>query len=98
MSIVWAWPLDIEAYIEQGRSIVAPRPPCPECQGQTGGWSGYERHLREKTDWLIWIPRVRCRVCGVTHALLPWFVLAWRWDEVEVIGRGLELAAEGWGH
>ena len=34
----------------------------------------------------------------MTHALLPWFVLAWRWDVVEVIGRGLGLAAEGWGH
>jgi hypothetical protein len=96
--IVWPCPLDVDTYVEKGRQIEAPRPPCPECAGPTGGWSGYERHLREVVDRLIWIPRVRCRVCGVTHALLPWFVLGWRWDAVEVIGRGLELSAEGWGH
>jgi len=30
---------------------------------------------------------VRCGSCEVTQALLPWFVLNRRWDEVEVIGR-----------
>ncbi len=29
---------------------------------------------------------------------MPWFVLPWRWDETEVIGRAIELAAKGWGH
>ncbi len=28
--------------------------------------------------------------CGVTQALLPWFVVAWRWDLVEVIGAALD--------
>jgi hypothetical protein len=64
----------------------------------TGGWSGYERHLRNEGDRVIWIPRVRCGSCGVTQALLPWFVLNRRWDEVEVIGSALEMTAEGWGH
>ncbi len=41
---------------------------------------------------------MRCGTCGVTQALLPWFVMAWRWDEVEVIGGALEMAVEGWGH
>ena len=98
MSIVWPCPLDVDAYIEHGRELEAPRPPCPLCSGPTGRWSGYERHLRDGRDRLIWIPRVRCGVCGVTQALLPWFVLAWRWDVVEVIGSALEMAAEGWGH
>lgn len=29
----------------------------------------------------------------MTQALLPWFVLPWRWDEAEMIGRALEMAA-----
>jgi hypothetical protein len=98
LSILWACPLDVEAYIKHGREIETPRPACPLCAGATGSWSGYERHLRDEHDRLIWIPRVRCGACGVTQALLPWFVVAWRWDVVEVIGRALELAAEGWGH
>jgi hypothetical protein len=41
---------------------------------------------------------VRCRACGTTQALLPWFVVPWRWDVVEVIGQALELLAKGWGY
>lgn len=39
--------------------------------------AGYERHLRADGNRLIliWIVRVRCRVCAVTQALLPWFVV-----------------------
>lgn len=98
MSIVWPCPLDVDAYVVHGRELEVPRPACPRCSGQTGRWSGYERHLRVDRDRLIWIPRVRCSTCGVTHALLPWFVVAGRWDVVEVIGSALEMAAEGWGH
>lgn len=97
MSMVWACPLDVESYAELCRFIETPRPSCPECAGPTGGWSGYERHVREPSDRLIWIPRVRCQDCGVTQALLPWFLLSWRWDAVVVIGRALELPAKGWG-
>lgn len=98
MSIVWVCPLDVDTYVERGREIESPRPACPLCSGPTGSWSGYERHLRDERDRLIWIPRVRCGACGVTQALLPWFVVAWRWDVLWVIGRALELAAQGWGH
>lgn len=98
MSIVWPCPLDVDTYVAHGRELKVPRPLCPRCAGPTGGWSGYERHLRDERDRLIWIPRVRCGACGVTHALLPWFVMAWRWDVVEVIGSALEMAAEGWGY
>ena len=92
------WPGDVDAYVERGTEIEAPRPPCPTCACITEGWSGYERHLREAGDRLIWIPRVHCTGCGKTQALLTWFVLPWHWDAVEVIGRAIELAAEGWGH
>jgi len=98
VSIVWPCPLDVDAYVEHGRELEVPRPPCPLCSGPTGYWSGYERHLRDGGDRLIWIPRVRCGVCGVTQALLPWFVVARRWDVVDVIGSALVMAVEGWGH
>jgi transposase-like protein len=98
VSIVWPCPLDVDAYVERGRELEVPRPRCPRCAGPTGSWSGYERHLRGERDRLIWIPRVRCGSCAVTQALLPWFVLYRRWDEAEVIGSALEMAAEGWGH
>ena len=29
--------------------------------------------------------------------MLPWFVLPWLWDAMEWIGRGIKLAAGGWG-
>jgi len=98
LSIVWLCPLDVDAYIELGRGVEAPRPPCPLCSGPTRSWSGYERHLREERDRLIWIPRVRCTACGTTQALLPWFVVPRRWDVVEVMGRALQMLAAGWGH
>jgi len=98
LSIVWPCPLDVDTYVERGREMESPRPTCPLCSGPTGGWSGYERHLRDERDRLIWIPRVRCGACGVTQALLPWFVVPGRWDPVEVIGCALGMVAEGWGH
>ena len=95
--IVWLCPLDVSAYAEGGREIRPPRPPCPRCGGPTGAWSGYERHLRDEGDRLIFVPRVRCRACGVTQALLPWFVTPYRWDTTDVIGRALELSVSGQG-
>jgi hypothetical protein len=32
------------------------------------------------------VPRLRCARCGVSHALLPAFTLAWRLDVAETIG------------
>ena len=31
--MVWPWPLDVDAYVERGQQIEAPRPACPECAG-----------------------------------------------------------------
>ena len=36
--------------------------------------------------WKIFVPRLRCARCGVSHALLPAFTLAWRLDVAETIG------------
>jgi transposase-like protein len=70
---------------------------CPRCGGPTGPWSGYLRHLRDAELHRIFVPRVRCKRCRRTAALLPWFVTPYRWDTVEVIGRALELAVSGQG-
>jgi len=95
--IVWLCPLDVSAYAERGREITPPRPACPRCGGPTGPWSGYLRHLRDAELHRIFVPRVRCRRCGVTQALLPWFVTPYRWDTTDVIGHALELSIGGCG-
>lgn len=98
MPIVWACPLDVDAYAARGRAIETPRPACPLCAGPTQRWHGYLRHLRDDRDRLIWIPRLRCTSCGVTQALLPSFLLHRRWDAVAHIGQAAELATGGLGH
>ena len=43
----------------------------------------------------VFIQRARCGGCGVTHALLPAFVLAWRLDAAETAGLVIARAAGG---
>jgi hypothetical protein len=93
--IVWPCGLDVSAYAAQGRDVAPPRPACPRCGGPTGPWSGYLRHLRDAELHRIFVPRVRCRRCGKTAALLPWFVSPYRWDSVDVIGQALEHSVAG---
>ena len=95
--IVWPCRLDVSTYAARGRDVTPPRPACPRCGGPTGPWSGYLRHLRDAGLHRIFVPRVRCRRCRRTAALLPWFVTPYRWDTVDVIGRALELAVSGRG-
>jgi hypothetical protein len=45
----------------------------------------------------VFIPRVRCRACGRTDALLPWFAVPYRYDTIDVIGAALERSAAGAG-
>jgi len=50
-------------------------------------WSGYRRFVRSGGRCRrIWVPRLRCGRCRVSHALLPAFALAWRLDVVESVG------------
>ncbi len=95
--IVWPSPLDVSTYAARGREVDPPRVSCPRCGGPTGPWSGYLRHLRDVGLHLVFVPRVRCKRCGRTDALLPWFVTPYRWDSVDVIGAALErhVAGEG---
>lgn len=95
--IVWPCRLDVSTYAALGRDVTPPRVACPRCGGPTGAWSGYLRHLRDAELHRIFVPRVRCRRCGRTDALLPWFVTPFRWDTTDVIGRALERSAAGEG-
>ena len=87
VSIVWPCSLSVDEYVALGREVEFPRPDCPSCSVPTSRWSGYQRQVREAGQYSrIWVPRVRCGPCKVTHALLPAFVVAGRLDVAETIG------------
>ena len=84
MSMVWPCPLTVEAYAAAGRAVRVPRPDCPGCAAPMAVWSGYWRHVRRGGRCRkVFVRRARWRRCGVTHALLPAFALAWRLDAAE---------------
>jgi Domain of unknown function (DUF6431) len=95
--MVWPCALPVDAYAQAGREVKFPRPPCPSCAGPLVFWSGYRRWLRVAGGccWRIFVPRLRCGPCRVTHALLPTFTLAWRLDAAETIGTVIGQAAGG---
>jgi hypothetical protein len=94
--MVWPCTLGVDAYASAGRGVGFPRLPCPACAGPLVSWSGYRRWLRAGGRCQrIFVPRVRCGPCAVTHALLPAFVLAWRLDAVETIGAVIGQVACG---
>src|SRR5438034_6599448 len=96
MSMVWPCPLTVGAYASMGRAVKVPRPECPSCLGPVVFWSGYWRHVRRRErERKVFIPRVRCGGCGVTHALLPAFVLARRLDAAESAGLVIGQVAAG---
>ena len=87
MAIVWPCPLSVDAYVAAGRGVEFPRLDCPSCRVPMMFWSGYRRHVRVAGRCRkIFVPRLRCGRCRVTHALLPAFVLAWRLDAAEAVG------------
>jgi hypothetical protein len=96
VSMVWPCPVTAGAYASLGRAVVVPRPECLSCSLPVVFWSGYWRHVRwRRQERKIFIPRVRCRGCGVTHALLPAFVLARRLDAAEPAGAVIGEVAGG---
>ena len=96
MAIVWPCLLPVDAYVAAGREVEFPRPACPSCSGPLVFWSGYRRHVREAGRCRkIFVPRLRCSPCRVTHALLPAFVLAWRLDVAEAVGAVIGQVAGG---
>jgi Domain of unknown function (DUF6431)/Helix-turn-helix domain len=96
VAIVWPCPLPVDAYVAAGRKVEVPRPVCPSCAGPLVFWSGYWRHVRASGRCRkMFVPRLRCGPCRVTHALLPAFVLAWRLDVAETVGVVIEQVASG---
>jgi hypothetical protein len=96
VAMVWPCALPVDAYVAAGCRVEFPRPDCPSCEGPMVLWSGYWRHVREAGCCRkIFVPRLRCSCCRVTHALLPAFVLAGRLDAVETVGRAIEEVAGG---
>ncbi len=94
VSIVWPCSLSVDAYVSAGRAVVFPRPECPSCSTPMSLWSGYRRHVRQEgLCQRVFIPRVRCGSCEVTHAMLPAFLLVGRLDVVETVGAVLEGVA-----
>jgi hypothetical protein len=94
--MVWPCPLAVDAYVAAGRAVEFPRLNCPSCRVPMMFWSGYRRHVRGGGRCRkIFVPRLRCRRCKVTHALLPAFVLAWRLDAAEAIGTVITGVASG---
>lgn len=97
MAIVWASPWSVERYAAAGRGVWAPRRSCPGCGRAMIFWSGYQRFVRDAGTVRIWVRRAKCTRCrpGVSHALLPSFVLPRRFDAVGVIGGALTRMATG---
>ena len=96
MAIVWPCPLPVDAYVAAGKQVEFPRPDCLSCGEPLMCWSGYWRHVRAGGRCRkIFVPRLRCAPCRVSHALLPAFVLAWRLDTAETIGAVIAEVAGG---
>ena len=83
--------------------VVAVRPErCPHCGGEQTCifWGSYLRWVYTTTDRLrVRIERVRCRLCGVTDALLPSFLHLFRRYLLALIQKAITLALDGrlWG-
>ena len=73
---------------------------CPCCGGRLGGW-GHAVRRRVFTAGRIPVAvrprRARCASCGLTHVLLPAWLLSRRCDGTAVIGDMLARAARGQG-
>jgi hypothetical protein len=106
--IVQHFPGSVKQYAEAvpfpGRSFPIPdRCPHPDCQttGCLIRWGTYARSARTgDTDYRILIQRVRCKVCGHTHSLLPDFLHPYRHYVIRLLQHGVSLYLMvdlGWG-
>jgi Domain of unknown function (DUF6431) len=96
VAMVWPCPLPVDAYVAAGRGVEFPRPACPSCRAPMMFWAGYWRHVRAAGRCRkIFVPRLRCGPCRVSHVLLPAFVLAWRLDVAETVGAVIAEVAAG---
>jgi hypothetical protein len=73
---------------------------CPGCGGRLGRWGHAARRpvfTAGRVPVAVRPRRARCHSCGVTHVLLPAWLLARRCDGTAVIGDMLARAARGQG-
>jgi hypothetical protein len=75
---------------------------CPHCGGEHTYvlWGSYLRWVYTSTDRIrVRIQRVRCRLCGVTDALLPSFLHMFRRYSLTLIQQAIFLTLDGglWG-
>jgi hypothetical protein len=73
---------------------------CPGCGGRLGGWGHAVRRrvfVAGRFPVAVRPRRARCASCGVTHVLLPAWLLLRRCDGTSVIGDMLARAARGQG-
>ena len=91
----------IAAILAQGCPLTLPDDcPHPDCQasGSLIRWGTYERRAAtEEVDYRIRIQRLRCKVCGRTHSLLPDFLHPHRHFVLALLYRIVALyLIEGW--
>ena len=104
MAVVCYFSGSVESYSGHFAAwVVAVRPErCPHCGGEHTSifWGSYRRWVYTTTDRLrVRIERVRCRLCGVTDALLPSFLHLFRRYLLALIQKAISLALDGglWG-
>jgi len=106
--IVHHFPGSVKQYIEAvpfaGRTFALPdRCPHSECRavGCLIRWGTYERSARTgDVNYHILIQRIRCKVCGHTHSLLPDFLHPYRHYVIRLLQRVVSLyliVGLGWG-
>lgn len=104
MAVVCFFAGSVEGYSGRFAAwVVGIRPErCPHCGGEqaTIFWGSYLRWVYTTTDRIrIRIERVRCRLCGVTDALLPSFLHLFRRYLLPLIQKAITLALDAglWG-
>jgi transposase-like protein len=96
VAIVEACPYSVEEYLSRGRQLRLPRPDCPACGSPMSFWSGYWRWVRAGGRCArMWVPRVRCSPCRVSHGVLPDFCLLRRLDLAAEVGAVLVAVLDG---
>lgn len=80
MSILQRMGLNLNIGSDEIEVVNPPEPPrvCPKCHGKLIKWGSYQREVTLEEHlgrvFKTRVRRMRCRKCGVTHAVLPHFL------------------------